>query len=125
VRDADESIVLTDREREALAGLAASTGDPWLAGQLTGQEHVAARATHRPAWLSSVRGAASAWIGVLLFVAGAALAITTFIHSTVVASLGLVVMGVGLWRFVADRGDGVARRLAARRGRPPSRRAAG
>jgi hypothetical protein len=125
VRDAEESIVLTDREREALAALAASTGDPWLAGQLTGQGRVPARPTHRPAWLASVRDVASGWIGVLLFVAGAALAITTFIHSTVVASLGLVVMGVGLWRFVADRGDGIVRRLAARQGGPASRRAVG
>jgi hypothetical protein len=125
VRDADESIVLTDREREALAGLAASIGDPWLAGQLAGREHVAARPTHRPTWLSFVRGVAPGWIGVLLFVAGAALAMTTFMHSTVAASLGLVVMGVGLWRLVVDRGDGVVRRLTARRGEPTNRRAAG
>ena len=36
VGDADDGIVLTDREREALAGLAESIGDPWLAGQLAG-----------------------------------------------------------------------------------------
>ena len=126
MRDADESIVLTDREREALAGLAASIGDPWLAGQLAGREHVAAGPTHRrPTWLSFVRGVAPGWIGVLLFVAGAALAMTTFMHSTVAASLGLVVMGVGLWHFVVDRGDGLVRRLTARRGEPPTRRAAG
>jgi hypothetical protein len=125
VRDADESIVLTDREREALARLAASIGDPWLAGQLAGREHVAGRPKRRPAWLSSVLGVATGWIGLLLFVAGAALAIMTFIHSTVVASLGLGVMGVGVWRFVVDRGDGVVRLLTARRGDPTNRRAGG
>jgi hypothetical protein len=108
-----------------LARLAASIRDPWLAGQLAGREHVAGRPKRPPAWLSSVLGVATGWVGLLLFVAGAALAIMTFIHSTVVASLGLVVMGVGLGRFVVDRGDGVVRLLTARRGDPTNRRAAG
>jgi hypothetical protein len=114
VRDADEGIVLSDREREALAGLADSIGDPWLAGQLAGREPPVARPKRRRSWPSSrVLGAAAGWIGLLLIVAGAALAITSFMHSTVVASLGLVVMGVGVWRFVVDRGDGVVRLLKA------------
>ena len=49
--DADEGIVLTEREREALAGLAESIGDPWLAGQLAGRGHAPARPKGRPAWL--------------------------------------------------------------------------
>ena len=34
----DEGIVLSDQERQALAGLAEQIGDPWLARQLVGQE---------------------------------------------------------------------------------------
>ena len=110
--DADEGIVLTDQEREMLAGLAESIGDPWLAGQLAGQRQTPARAKRRPAWL---RFAATGWAGLLLVLAGGALAVTTFIHSTLVASLGLVVMGVGLWRFMAEHGDGVIHLLTVRR----------
>ena len=119
--DADEGIALTDQEREALAGLAESIGDPWLAGQLAGRGPAPARRRPRPAWLRAAPG----WVGLLLAVAGAALAVMTFIHSTVVASLGLIVMGVGLWRVVVDSGDGIVRRLTARRSEtaaPPYRR---
>lgn len=116
--DTDEGIVLTDREREALAGLAASIGDPWLAGQLAGQERAAPRPKRPPAWLRPFLGAAAGWIGVFLVVAGAALAIATFMHSTALAALGLVMMGVGLWRLVVDRGDDIVRLLNARRGEP-------
>ena len=111
--DADEGIVLTDQERETLAGLAAAIGDPWLAGQLAGGGSKTPLQPKRPSvWL---RLAASGWAGLVLVVAGAALALLTFIHSVVVASLGLVLMGVGLWRFVDRQGDGVMRRLQARR----------
>jgi hypothetical protein len=112
VGEADEGIVLTDQEREALAGLADAIGDPWLAGQLAGRGRVPTRPKPRPAWL---RFAATGWAGLLLVLAGGALAVTTFIHSTVVASLGLIVMGVGLWRFVVDKGDGVIHLLTVRR----------
>gem|GEM_PF-5339980 len=113
VGDADEGIVLTDQEREALAGLAASIGDPWLAGQLTGRAENAPRPRHRPAWL---RLASTGWAGLVLALIGAALAVTTFIHSIVVASLGLILMGLGLWRFVDQQGAGLVSRLKARRG---------
>jgi len=112
VGDADEGIVLTEREREALAGLAESIGDPWLAGQLAGRGHAPARPKGRPAWL---RFAASGWAGLLLVLLGGALAVTTFIHSTVVASLGLVVMGVGLWRFVVGHGHSLIHLLTVKR----------
>src|SRR5438093_4288946 len=49
VGDPDEGIVLTDREREALAGLAESIGDPWLARQLAGGEQTPAQSRRRPA----------------------------------------------------------------------------
>ena len=111
--DADEGIVLTDQEREALAGLAASIGDPWLAGQLAGGAQNAPRPKRRPAWL---RLASSGWAGLVVALIGAVLAVTTFIHSIVVASLGLILMGVGLWRFVDRHGTGVVSRLKARRG---------
>jgi Protein of unknown function (DUF3040) len=112
VDDADDGIVLTDREREALAGLAESIGDPWLAGQLAGGGRPPAGPKPSPDW---VRFAATGWVGLLLLLAGGSLAVTTFIHSTAVASLGLVVMGLGLWRVVEARGDGVIRRLTVKR----------
>ena len=122
--DADEGIVLTDEEREMLAGLAESIADPWLAGQLAGQGHTQARPKRPPAWL---RFAASGWAGLLMVLVGGALAVTTFIHSTAVASLGLAVMGVGLWRSVAEHGAGVMHLLTVRRtpGVGPTGRATG
>ena len=120
VGDADEGIVLTDREREVLAGLAESIGDPWLARQLAGQSVTPGpRQRRRRAWLRPPNlKALSGWVGVALLLAGAALALAAFVHSTALASLGLVLMGVGLWRVVADRGDQVVRWAASRREGP-------
>jgi hypothetical protein len=114
----DEGIVLTEREREALAGLAESIGDPWLARQLAGQDAVPRmpRRRRRPSWLRLPKlETLSGWFGGLLVVAGAVLVLATLAFSTAVASLGLVMMGVGLWRLVDERGDGVARWVASRR----------
>ena len=121
VGDADDGIVLTDREREALAGLAESIGDPWLAGQLAGQARAPEPPKRQRGRSSALRRAAAGWIGLLLALAGAAVTATTFMHSTVVASLGLGVMGVGLWRLLVERGDGIARWLAGVSGRSPLR----
>lgn len=121
--DIDEGVVLTEGEREALAALAASIGDPWLAGQLVGSDPSAPEPKRPPAWRRSLpnavsRWAVSGWIGPALLLVGAALAIAAFMHSTALAALGLAVMGVGLWRLVVDRGDDIVRRLTARRGDP-------
>ena len=121
MKDADEGIVLTDREREVRAGLAESIGDPWLARQLAGQDPVApgSRRRPRPSWIRPPNlEAVAGWVGVVLLLAGTALALATFVHSTVLASLGLVMMGVGLWRVVADRRDEVVRWVASRRAGP-------
>jgi len=61
---------------------------------------------------------------VALFLAGAVLAVATFTRSTVVAAFDLGLMGVGLWRFVVEHGDGIVRRWSARRVRetPPQQR---
>ena len=117
----DEGIVLTDREREALAQLAGSIGDPWLARQLAGQDAAIGRPRRRrkPSWLRLPNlKALSGWFGGLLVAAGAALALATFALSTALASLGLVMMGVGLWRLVDERGEGVARWAASCRAAP-------
>jgi hypothetical protein len=122
VEHADEGIVLTDRERETLAQLAESIGDPWLARQLTGQESIGRlpRRRPRPAWLRLPDlEALSGWAGALLVAVGAALALATFVVSTPLASAGLVMMGIGVWRLVEDRGEGVSRWVANRRGAPP------
>ena len=127
MKDADEGIVLTDSEREALAALAESIGDPWLARQLAGQDPVGRRPRRRrrPSWLRAPNllgapnlPAMAAWVGVALLVAGVVLAMATFTRSTALASVGLVLMGVGLWRVVADRGDQVVRWAASRREGP-------
>jgi len=123
VGDADEGIVLTDREREVLAGLAESIGDPWLARQLAGRDPSGPpeRPKRRPGRLRrpSPRlpslGALSGWVGPALALVGAGLAVATFMVSTMVASLGLTLMGVGVWKLVADRGDDVRRWAATRR----------
>lgn len=112
--DADDGIMLTEREREALAGLAQSIGDPWLAGQLAGHEHAPPPSRHHRPPAPWMRLVASGWFGVVLVAAGAGLAITTFMYSTVIAAAGLAVMGVGLWRFVADHGQRISARLRAR-----------
>jgi hypothetical protein len=113
VGDADEGIVLTEREREVLAGLAESIGDPWLARQLAGRDQPVPRPKRRPD-VAPLLAAAGGWVGLLLVLAGAVLAVTTFARSTLAASLGLVVMGVGVWRLVVERGDDVVRRFRAR-----------
>jgi hypothetical protein len=117
VGDADEGIVLTDREREALAGLAQSIGDPWLARQLAGgtqppprRRGLAGFTGRRPKL-----GAVPPWAGLVLVAAGAALAVMAFVHSTVLASAGLLMMGAGLWHSVEHLGDGVIRRLTSKR----------
>jgi lysylphosphatidylglycerol synthetase-like protein (DUF2156 family) len=110
----DDGIVLSERERQALAGLAESIGDPWLAGQLAGSAPAPPPpgAKRPPAWQ---RVALSGWAGLVLLVVGAVVAMTTFMHSTVAAAAGLVVMAVGLWRVVTDHGPKLTRRLSARR----------
>ena len=112
VRDGDDSIVLTERERQALAGLAQSIEDPWLAGQLAGRDNTASRHRRARRWHAALTALAG-WIGLVLVVAGAVLAATTFMYSTVVASLGLAVMGVGVWRLAVDRSEAVVGRLRA------------
>jgi hypothetical protein len=115
----DEGIVLSDREREALAGLAESIGDPWLARQLAGQDPLPPPPKRRLSGVGpALYRATAGWVGVLLLVVGAGLAVTTFVHSTLVASLGLAVMGFGLWRLAAERLDAFIVRLTARRTGP-------
>jgi hypothetical protein len=129
----DEGIVLTDREREALAGLAESIGDPWLAHQLVGQDPPRPPRPPRPrrfaGLTAALRRATAGWIGVFLLLGGAGLAVATFVHNTLVASLGLALMGVGVGRLVTDHADDVIRRWTARRapaaGPPPPHRPPG
>ena len=113
----DDGVVLTDRERQALAGLAESIGDPWLARQLTGQ--VASGPPKKRRRLAGFTAAlcrvTAGWVGLLLVVGGAALALLTFTMSIVVASLGLAVMGFGAWRLAVDHADDLRNRWSARR----------
>jgi hypothetical protein len=118
----DDGVVLTDRERQALAGLAEQIGDPWLARQLVGQETSPPPQPppQKRRFAGSIHGrltaaSASGWVGLLLLLAGAVLVVTTFVYSTVLGAFGLLVMGGGLWRLVADQGDVIAGRLRDRR----------
>lgn len=117
----DEGIVLTERERETLAQLAESIGDPWLARQLTGQDPTGRlpRRRRRPARLR-IPGppALPAWAGVLLVAAGAALTLATFVASTALATAGLVLMGAGLWGLARSHRESLARRRASDRAVP-------
>jgi hypothetical protein len=128
----DDGVVLTDRERQALAGLAESIGDPWLARQLAGQDAASRDAAPPPrkrriaGFGATVRRATNGWIGLVLVVAGAAVALATFIWSTLAASVGLAVMGFGAWRLATDRADDLMLRWTARQNRtaagpPPPR----
>jgi hypothetical protein len=114
----DDGIVLTDRERQALAGLAEEIGDPWLARQLVGQDSAPPDAKRGSAGSILHRltaAAASGWVGLFLLLAGTVLLVTTFAYSTVLGALGLVAMGAGLWRLLVEQGDVILGRFAARR----------
>jgi hypothetical protein len=117
----DEGIVLTDRERETLAGLAEQIGDPWLARQLAGGEPPPPPKKPLAGLAEALLRATPGWAGLLILVAGAVLTVTMFVRSTVVASLGLAMMGFGAWRIAVDRADDLILRLKAacsRRARP-------
>ena len=118
----DEGIVLTDREREALAGLAEQIGDPWLARQLAGGEPPPPPKKRLEGLGEKLLRATTGWVGVLLLVAGAVLTVTMFVRSTAAASLGLLVMGFGAWRILVERGAELMLRLkaAARSRRAPA-----
>jgi hypothetical protein len=125
----DEGVVLTDGERQALAGLAESIGDPWLARQLAGQDAPAPRPSRVTKFAAVLRRATNGWMGLFLLLAGALVAVGTFALSTLLASLGMLMMGVGAWRLVLDHGDKVTLRWTARRtpaaGPPPPHRQPG
>lgn len=122
----DDKVQLTDREREALAGLAEQIGDPWLARQLAGQDgggetpspakRSFAGSIHRRLYGSTI----PAWVAVVMVLAGAALTVATFARALPVASLGLLVMGAGMWRLVVDHTGFIARRLNERRAQVPA-----
>ena len=118
----DDNVQLTEREREALAGLAEQIGDPWLARQLSGQiggGDAPPSQTERRLPASVLRrfdaATAPAWVAILMVVAGAALSLASFARSLPLASLGLLVMGAGLWRLVVDHSGFITRRINERR----------
>ena len=125
----DDKVQLTDREREALAGLAEQIGDPWLARQLAGQPQDGRG--NEPPTPSEPRvggtvlrrleaATAPAWVAILMVLAGAALCLATFAGSIAAASLGLLVMGAGAWRLVVDHSGFIARRINERRAEVPA-----
>jgi hypothetical protein len=124
----DDKVQLTDREREALAGLAEQIGDPWLARQLAGGQDGGGS---EPPTSSERRLAgtvlrrldaatAPAWVAILMVLAGAALCLATFASSIAAASVGLLLMGAGAWRLVVDHTGFIARRINERRAEVPA-----
>ena len=121
----DDKVQLTDREREALAGLAEQIGDPWLARQLAGQDGGGEQQQQPPPRRERDLGTSvlrrldaattPAWVAILMVLAGAALSLATFASSIPVASFGLLVMGAGVWRLVVDHTGFIARRINERR----------
>lgn len=118
----DDNVQLTEREREALAGLAEQIGDPWLARQLSGQigggdAPPSQRERRLPASVLRRFDAATApaWLAILMVLAGAALSVASFARSLPLASLGLLVMGAGVWRLVVDHSGFITRRINERR----------
>ena len=109
----DEGIVLTDREREAMAWLAEQIGDPWLARQLAGGEPPPPPKKRMEGLAEKLMRATTGWVGVLLVMAGAVLTLTMFVRSIAVASLGLLIMGFGAWRIAVERGGDLIQRLKA------------
>lgn len=123
----DDNVQLTDREREALAGLAEQIGDPWLARQLAGQDGGGEQPPPRRerdlggSVLRRLDAATTpAWVAILMLLAGAALSLATFASSIAVASFGLLVMGAGVWRLVVDHTGFIARRINERRAEVPA-----
>jgi len=122
----DDNVQLTDREREALAGLAEQIGDPWLARQLAGQDSGGQQPPPRERQLGrSVlhrldAATVPAWVAIVMVLAGAALSLATFATSIPVASLGLLAMGAGVWRLVVDHSGFIARRINERRAEVPA-----
>ena len=123
----DDKVQLTDREREALAGLAEQIGDPWLARQLAGQEGGSEQPPTRQerdlggSVLRRLDTATTpAWVAILMVLAGAALSLATFASSIPVASFGLLMMGAGAWRLVVDHTGFIARRINERRAEVPA-----
>ena len=127
----DDKVQLTDREREALAGLAEQIGDPWLARQLAGQDAGQDDGKGEPPPLRERRlsgsvlhrldaATAPAWVAILMVLAGAALSLATFADSIPVASVGLLVMGAGVWWLVVDHTGFIARRINERRAEVPA-----
>jgi hypothetical protein len=122
----DEKVQLTDREREALAGLAEQIGDPWLARQLAGQDGNGEPPPGRERRLSGSvlhrldAATAPAWVAIVMVLAGAALSLATFADSIPAASVGLLVMGAGVWRLVVDHTGFIARWINERRAEVPA-----
>ena len=106
-----EDVVLSLEERLTLAEMAASVDDPWLKGQLLG--------TVPPPPRRSFELHIS-WVGILLLMAGAAIALATFAHLVWAAVLGGIVMAGGtalmLTAWLRDKGDPPRVRPLAERG---------
>ena len=122
----DDNVQLSDREREALAGLAEQIGDPWLARQLAGQDGGGEPAPPRERHLAGSvlrrvnQPTAPAWVAILMVLGGAALSVATFVRLLPVAVLGLLVMGGGIWVLVVDHSGSIARRINERRAQAPA-----
>jgi hypothetical protein len=89
-----QDVVLSDYERQTLAGLAAQLDDPWLASQLLGSVPAPPRRRfHVP----------SCWVAIVLLMLGAAASLASFTLSPWAAVLGVTLMAAGVALLVAPR----------------------
>lgn len=89
-----QDVLLSDRERATLAELAAGLDDAWLASQLLGiVPPPPRRSFHIPA----------CWVGIVLTMLGATLALAAFTQGLWGAVFGLAMMAGGVALLVAPR----------------------
>jgi hypothetical protein len=88
-----QDVLLSDRERATLAELAAGLDDAWLASQLLGIPPPPRRRFHIPA----------CWVGIVLTMLGATLALAAFTQGLWGAVFGLAMMAGGVALLVAPR----------------------
>lgn len=87
-------VVLSDYERQTLAGLAAGLDDPWLASQLLGiVPQPPRRRFHIP----------SCWVALVMLMLGAAFTLASLTLSAWAAVLGLSLIGMGAALLAAPR----------------------
>jgi hypothetical protein len=113
----EDGVVLTDHEREVLAGLAATIEDPWLAQQLLGVDGPPPPPAPAPRPAPGTPPRLRPWVGAVLSVLGALLYLTAFTLGPWAAATGIAVMAASSWILWHDR---IRRQAGSSPGTTPS-----